>query len=131
MDKRLLDGLHSQNAQDQQYLRYDGTAKVTDPNSDDRPEFNNGKDECSFSENFNSGYPFHGGVSYGTGLGVTGYYPDLNRQVVREQFWARQHEDLFNKDLEIVWQDMTTPAVAYCYRNMLGFPGRLLVSVDP
>ena len=132
MDKRLLDGLQSQNAQDQQYLRYDGgQAMITSPNSNDRPTFNNGPDKYSFYENFNSGYPFHGGVSYGADLGIPGFYPDLNRQVVREQFWAPQYADLFNKGLEFVWQDMTTPAVAYCYGDMLGFPGRLLVSTDP
>ena len=132
MDKRLLDGLHSQSAQEQQYLRYDGGQAMTVfPNSNDRPVFNSGQDQYLFYENFNSGYPFHGGVSYGDSLGVPGFYPDLNRQVVREQFWALQYEDLFNKGLEFVWQDMTTPAVAYCYGDMLGFPGRLLVSTDP
>lgn len=135
MDKRYLEGLNSETAQTQQYLRYDGgQARLTDPNNkDDRPTFNNGttKDEYDYGENFNSGYPFHGGVSYGDGLGITGFYPDLNRQAVREQFWAPQYQDLFDKGLEFVWQDMTTPAVAYCYGDMLGFPGRLLVSTDP
>ena len=132
MDKRFLDGLGSQSANDQKYLRYDnGSAEETYPNSDNRPTFNSGKDLYSFSDNFNSGYPFHGGVSYGDDLGIAGFYPDLNRRVVREQFWASQYVDLFNKGLEFVWQDMTTPAVAYCYGDMLGFPGRLLVSTDP
>ena len=131
-DKRLLDGLPSQRAQDQQYLRYDGgNAIITYPNSNDRPTFNNGPDQYDFTANFNSGYPFHGGVSYGAALGITGFYPDLNRQAVRENFWAPQYKDLFDKGLEFVWQDMTTPAIAYCYGDMLGFPARLLISTDP
>ena len=132
MDKRFLEGLQGRNAEDQLYLCYDGgQAKITSPSSNDRPTFNTGKDEYQFGENFDSGYPFHGGVGYGDNLGVPGFYPDLNRQVVREQFWAPQYEDLFNKGLEFVWQDMTTPAVARWYGDMLGFPGRLLVSTDP
>ena len=133
MDKRLLDGLQSQQAKDQQYLRYSsGQALVTSPSSmDSRPRFKDGPDNYQFEENFNSGYPYHGGVSYGAELGIPGFYPDLNRQAVRENFWASQYEDLFNKGLEFVWQDMTTPAVAYSYGDMLGFPGRLLVSTDP
>ena len=132
MDQRYLEGLQGRNSGDQLYLYYDGgQARITSPSSDDRPTFNDGKDEYQFGENFNSGYPFHGGVVYGDNLGVPGFYPDLNRQAVREQFWAPQYEDLFNKGLEFVWQDMTTPAVGRWYGDMLGFPGRLLVSTDP
>ena len=133
MDNRLLDGLQSQKPEDQKYLRYDGGQAIETYANDanNRPTYNTGPDKYNFSQNFKSGFPFHGGVSYGANLGIAGFYPDLNRQVVREQFWAPQYKDLFDKGLEFVWQDMTTPAVAYCYGDMLGFPGRLLVSTDP
>jgi alpha-glucosidase (family GH31 glycosyl hydrolase) len=48
-----------------------------------------------------------------------GYYPDLNRQEVRE-FWGRQYEALFDAGLEFVWQDMTSPSIAVCYGDMKG-----------
>ncbi|KXH41643.1 hypothetical protein CSIM01_13629 [Colletotrichum simmondsii] len=103
-------------------------------NSVDAP--NNGLlDNYNFNENYNSGYPFHGGVSYGTfpgtntNLGTPGYYPDLNRAVARER-WGEQYQYLFDNGLEFVWQDMTTPAVAEIYGDMLGFPSRLLMSDD-
>ena len=133
MDKRFLDGLKSHKAADQRYLLYNsGQALQQSPsNVNDRPTFKDGPDKYSFENNFNSGFPYHGGVSYGSDLGISGFYPDLNRQVVRETFWAAQYKDLFNKGLEFVWQDMTTPAVALGYGDMLGFPGRLLVSTDP
>ncbi|KXJ94870.1 glycosyl hydrolases family 31-domain-containing protein [Microdochium bolleyi] len=79
--------------------------------------------------NYNSGYPFHGGVSYGENLGTVGYYPDLNRAVARET-WGKQYQELFDNGLEFVWQDMTTPAAGFCYGDMLGFPSRLLMSDD-
>ncbi|KAI8226952.1 hypothetical protein K4K55_008238 [Colletotrichum sp. SAR 10_96] len=79
--------------------------------------------------NYNSGYPFHGGVSYGANLGTVGYYPDLNRAVARET-WGKQYQQLFDDGLEFVWQDMTTPAAGNCYGDMLGFPSRLKMSDD-
>ncbi|GKT40625.1 alpha-glucosidase 2 [Colletotrichum spaethianum] len=100
----------------------------------DEPE-NALRDNYNFNENYNSGYPFHGGVSYGTlpgtntNLGTAGYYPDLNRTVAREK-WGEQYQYLFDNGLEFVWQDMTTPAVAEVYGDMLGFPSRLLMSDD-
>lgn len=48
-----------------------------------------------------------------------GYYPDLNRAVARER-WGEQYQYLFDNGLEFVWQDMTTPAVAEIYGDMLG-----------
>lgn len=105
---------------------------ITNPgDGGDRPTYNTGPDQYQFSQNFNSGYSFHGGVSYGDKLGIAGFYLDLNRQVVREKFWGPQYKDLFDKGLKFVWQDMNTPAVAYCYGDMLGFPNRLLVLTDP
>jgi len=86
--------------------------------------------------NFNSGFPYHGGVSYGTNLGTVcvirrtyqpktdcsqvGFYPDFNRAVARER-WGEQYQYLFENGLEFVWQDMTTPAAGNCYGDMLGF----------
>ncbi|KAL3421005.1 hypothetical protein PVAG01_07450 [Phlyctema vagabunda] len=79
--------------------------------------------------NYNSGFPFHGGVSYGQNLGTPGYYPDLNRAVARKT-WGEQYQKLFDLGLEFIWQDMTTPAAGNCYGDMLGFPSRLLISED-
>lgn len=133
MDHRFLKGLQSTAAEDQRYQYYQGgTAQLANPISpNERPEFNDGKDLYDFGKSFDSGQPYHGGVSYGDKLGIAGYYPDLNRQIVREKFWASQYKSLFDKGLEFVWQDMTTPAVAPSYGDMRGFPGRLLVSTDP
>ncbi|KAF5004990.1 hypothetical protein FDECE_8515 [Fusarium decemcellulare] len=85
--------------------------------------------------NYDSGYPYHGGVSYGSetqggpNLGTPGYYPDLNRQPARE-VWGKQYQYLFDNGLEFVWQDMTTPSVASFYGDMTGFPSRLLMTDD-
>ncbi|KAH7006487.1 glycosyl hydrolases family 31-domain-containing protein [Fusarium venenatum] len=86
-------------------------------------------DQYNFDENYNSGYPFHGGVSYGQTLGTPGYYPDLNRADARK-VWGEQYQDLFDAGLEFVWQDMTTPAVGRSYGDMLGFPSRLQMTDD-
>ncbi|KAF5228687.1 hypothetical protein FAUST_10917 [Fusarium austroamericanum] len=86
-------------------------------------------DNYDFHENYNSGYPFHGGVSYGQTLGTPGYYPDLNRADARK-VWGEQYQDLFDDGLEFVWQDMTTPAVGRSYGDMLGFPSRLQMTDD-
>ncbi|KAF4996639.1 hypothetical protein FGRMN_4385 [Fusarium graminum] len=86
-------------------------------------------DDYNFAENYNSGYPFHGGVSYGQTLGTPGYYPDLNRADARK-VWGEQYQELFENGLEFVWQDMTTPAVGRSYGDMLGFPSRLLMTDD-
>ena len=48
-----------------------------------------------------------------TQLGSGGYYPDLGRPEVRE-WWGQQYEYLFSVGLEMVWQDMTCPAI-YAY----------------
>ncbi|KAJ0308884.1 hypothetical protein COL516b_003439 [Colletotrichum fioriniae] len=144
-DKRYLKGLPDNQ---QRGWRYDGGGFAVptqldpaDPNiqkiytdSVDAPG-NGLRDDYNFNENYNSGYPFHGGVSYGTlpgtntNLGTAGYYPDLNRTVARER-WGEQYQYLFDNGLEFVWQDMTTPAVAEVYGDMLGFPSRLLMSDD-
>ncbi|KAI9698852.1 MAG: hypothetical protein M1820_007359 [Bogoriella megaspora] len=128
--------------------RYDSpgymNATHLDPdNLDDRPSFADYiggavyHDDYVFIEpdpskqqgNYNSGFPYHGGVSYGTNLGTPGYYPDLNRAVAREK-WGQQYQFLFDNGLEFVWQDMTTPAAGFSFGDMLGFPSRLLMSDD-
>ncbi|KAJ3952934.1 hypothetical protein N0V92_010611 [Colletotrichum tropicale] len=134
--------------------RYEGKPyaepKYQNPNDvRERPTFRDYKTDPSYQDqyvfiqedknkpegNYNSGYPFHGAVSYGeleedrTQLGTVGFYPDLNRPVARE-VWGKQYQQLFDNGLEFVWQDMTTPAVANVYGDMLGFPSRLLMSDD-
>ena len=77
----------------------------------------------------NNGEPYRGEVNYGGSLGTTGNYPDFGRAEVR-QWWGTQYQDLFDAGLEMVWQDMTTPAVRDDRGDMLGFPFKLLVSND-
>lgn len=78
---------------------------------------------------YNSDKPFVGEVSYGGDLGVTGHYPDLARKEVR-QWWGTQYQYLFDTGLEMVWQDMTTPAIRDTRGDMKGFPFRMLVTND-
>lgn len=73
-DKRYLDGLPNNQPL---CWRYDGGLQNLDPNNvDQREKFADYigapvyRDDYNFSENYNSGYPFHGGVSYGTNLGT-------------------------------------------------------------
>ncbi|KAF5576151.1 alpha-glucosidase 2 [Fusarium pseudocircinatum] len=132
-DKRYLDGLPNNQPL---CWRYDGGLQNLDPNNVNQrekfadyigaPDY---RDDYNFSENYNSGYPFHGGVSYGTNLGTPGFYPDLNRKAARKK-WGEQYQYLFDNGLEFVWQDMTTPAAAKCYGDSLGFPSRLLMTDD-
>jgi alpha-glucosidase len=79
--------------------------------------------------NFNSGNPYIGEVYYGGDRGTTGHYPDLGRKEVR-QWWGKQYQYLFDMGLEMVWQDMTTPAIRNTRGDMRGFPFRLLVTDD-
>lgn len=141
IDRRYPDGL----PRDQpECVSYDGGhLTYIDPNNvDQRTSYKdhwNDPDSATYQDkyvfrsgnqgNYNSGYPFHGGVSYGPNLGTPGYYPDLNRAVARDK-WGEQYQYLFDQGLEFVWQDMTTPAVANCYGDMLGFPARLMMSDD-
>ncbi|MCF6283397.1 MAG: hypothetical protein L3J28_14550 [Candidatus Polarisedimenticolaceae bacterium] len=63
----------------------------------------------------NTGY-YEGGVYYGTdpgarhGRGTFGHYPDFGRMETR-MWWGQQYRLLFQRGLEMVWQDMTTPAI--------------------
>ncbi|RGP76822.1 hypothetical protein FLONG3_5065 [Fusarium longipes] len=145
-DKRYLDGLKTYPPT---YWRYDGPnssgplAKGVNPTVYENDYYGQPQrlsfadypggevyvDSYNFDDNYNSGYPFHGGVSYGKTLGTPGYYPDLNRADARK-VWGAQYQDLFDNGLEFVWQDMTTPAVGRCYGDMLGFPSRLQMTDD-
>jgi len=83
---------------------------------------------------YNTGNPYIGEVYYGndsvgTELGTTGHYPDLGRREVRE-WWGTQYKYLFETGLEMVWQDMTTPAIRDYRGDMKGFPFRLLLTDD-
>lgn len=85
-------------------------------------------------EGFNSGQPFVGEVYYGNDangneLGTPGHYADLGRKEVRI-WWGTQYQYLFNMGLEMVWQDMTTPAIRNTRGDMKGFPFQLLVTDD-
>jgi alpha-glucosidase len=48
---------------------------------------------------------------------------------VRE-WWGQQYKYLFDVGLEMVWQDMTTPAVRNTRGDMCSFPFKLLLSDD-
>lgn len=85
-------------------------------------------------EGFNSGEPYVGGVYYGDNalgqeLGTPGHYADLGKKEVR-MWWGKQYEYLFDMGLEMVWQDMTTPAIRDNRGDMKGFPFRLQVTDD-
>ncbi|XOF33080.1 MAG: TIM-barrel domain-containing protein [Candidatus Electrothrix sp. YB6] len=85
-------------------------------------------------DGFNSGEPYIGEVYYGKDgagqdLGTSGHYADLGRKEVRH-WWGTQYQYLFNMGLEMVWQDMTTPAIRDNRGDMKGFPFRLLVTDD-
>ena len=83
-------------------------------------------------EGFNSGQPYIGGVYYGEDINgnplrTSGHYPDLGRKEVRE-WWGSQYQYLFDQGIEMIWQDMTTPAIHEVRGDMKGFPFRLYVT---
>jgi alpha-glucosidase len=83
-------------------------------------------------EGYNSGTPYIGEVYYGNDaagnqLGTSGHYADLGRADVR-RWWGTQYQYLFDMGLEMVWQDMTTPAIRDYRGDMKGFPFRLLLT---
>lgn len=85
-------------------------------------------------EGFNSGKPFVGEVYYGNDaagneLGTPGHYADFGRKEVRN-WWGKQYQYLFDMGLEMVWQDMTTPAIRDYRGDMKGFPFQLYVTDD-
>jgi alpha-glucosidase len=91
--------------------------------------------------NYNTGNPYLGGINYGYSPLFYGHYPDFGRQEVRI-WWGQQYQYLFDMGLEMIWQDMTTPAIATTqYRDgnlqsnvgfgdMKSFPARLNITDD-
>lgn len=91
----------------------------------------NGND---YVEGFNSSEPYIGGVYYGNDeagneLGTVGHYADLGKSEIRK-WWGEQYKYLFEMGLEMVWQDMTTPAIRDYRGDMKGFPFKLYVTND-
>ena len=78
---------------------------------------------------YGTGRPYIGEVYYGDDRGTSGSYPDLGREEVR-RWWGQQYQPLFDAGLQMVWQDMTTPAIRNSRGDMCGFPFKLLVSDD-
>jgi alpha-glucosidase len=120
------------------YFILDKRYEPNNPNAKRYQDFSGGNEyHIDFHDkenNFNSGQPYIGEVYYGKDgkgreLGTTGHYPDLGRIEVR-QWWGKQYQYLFDMGLEMVWQDMTTPAIRPSRGDMRGFPFRLLVTDD-
>ncbi|KAF4469981.1 hypothetical protein FALBO_3118, partial [Fusarium albosuccineum] len=145
-DKRYTDGLQGS----PEYYSYNATGYANpiplDPNEiKGRPCYKDSETGKPYQDKYilgpnppgkyDSGHPYHGGVSYGSetqggpNLGTPGYYPDLNRQSARE-VWGKQYQYLFDNGLEFVWQDMTTPSISNFYGDMTGFPSRLYMTDD-
>lgn len=82
---------------------------------------------------------FEGSVSYGTNdgfnpfnpsnaLGATGNYPDLGRSGVR-RVWGQQYQHLLiDLGMEMIWQDMTCPALADTSGVFKTFPLDLMIN---
>lgn len=110
----------------------DTRADANDPAAKDYQQYGAGNAYQTFDQpdsSYNSDRPYLGEVSYGDNLGITGHYPDLGRKDIRK-WWGTQYQNLFDMGLEMVWQDMTTPAVRDTRGDMKGFPFRLLVTDD-
>jgi len=58
-------------------------------------------------------------------LGASGYYPDLGRPDVQD-WWGKQYKYLLDLGLDMIWQDMTCPAIANGEANT--FPLDLMVA---
>ncbi|MGC2398249.1 MAG: TIM-barrel domain-containing protein, partial [Acidobacteriaceae bacterium] len=115
------------------YFVRDIRADADDPSGRQYQDFNSGNESFyTFTDpegSYNSGRPFVGEVYYGGDRGTTGHYPDLARREVRD-WWGTQYQALFDLGLEMVWQDMTTPAIRDTRGDMRGFPFRLNVTSD-
>jgi len=115
VDKRDIDPTVPE-SWNQRYLQYSvGNRYFGRPFSDRPPYFE--ADNYSFTDAFNSGKPFHGGVFYGWGNGHPGHYPNLNNKDVR-MWWGRQYKYLYECGLDFVWQDMTSPCIAEQFGDM-------------
>jgi alpha-glucosidase len=118
---------------DRGYFVLDTRHEPDDPAGRRYQNFNSGSETYyQFNDpegNFNSGRSFVGEVYYGGDRGTRGHYPDLGRREVRD-WWGEQYQFLFDLGLEMVWQDMTTPAIRDTRGDMRGFPFRLYVTDD-
>ena len=79
--------------------------------------------------NYNNGEPYVGQVNYGGNRACIGHYPDFGQKDVRV-WWGEQYQYLFDTGLEMVWQDMTTPAIGDAFGDMCSFPFKLLLTND-
>ncbi|MCU7921525.1 MAG: hypothetical protein KZQ88_02345 [Candidatus Thiodiazotropha sp. (ex Dulcina madagascariensis)] len=68
-----------------------------------------------------TGEPYVGEVYYGGDRGTTGSYMDFGKPDART-FWGEQYRYLYDLGLEMVWQDMTTPAIRDTRGDMKSFP---------
>lgn len=124
-------------ARDGNYFVVDHRHDPDDPDSKIYQLYGGGNEfspNNGYVEGFNSGQPYIGGVYYGNDasgkeLGASGHYADLGREDVR-RWWGTQYQYLFDMGLEMVWQDMTTPAIRDYRGDMKGFPFRLKVTND-
>jgi len=110
----------------------DTRVEAGDPAAKVYQQYGGGDAYQTFDEpgsSYDSGRPYLGEVNYGGTLGTTGNYPDLGRKEVRH-WWGSQYQHLFDMGLEMVWQDMTTPAIRDTRGALKGFPFRLLVTDD-
>ncbi len=74
-----------------------------------------------------TGEPYVGEVYYGGDRGTTGSYYDLGLSDAR-LLWGEQYRYLYDVGLEMVWQDMTTPAIRDTRGDMKSFPFALQVT---
>lgn len=124
-------------ARDKNYFVLDQRYEPDNPDSKTYQLYGGGKEyrpNSDWIDGFNSGEPYIGGVYYGKDannkeLGTVGHYADLGRKEVRF-WWGTQYQYLFDMGLEMVWQDMTTPAIRDSRGDMKGFPFRLKITDD-
>jgi alpha-glucosidase len=114
------------------YFITDERYRPHDPEALRYQNFNSGTEtfyQFTDMANYDSKGSFVGEVYYGGDRGTKGHYPDLGRSAVRK-WWGEQYRHLFELGLEMVWQDMTTPAVRDTRGDMRGFPFRLKLTDD-
>ncbi len=80
-----------------------------------------------YLDDVHTGQPYVGEVYYGGGRGTSGSYFDLGKSAAR-LLWGEQYRFLYDMGLEMVWQDMTTPAIRDNRGDMKSFPYALHVT---
>jgi alpha-glucosidase len=115
---------------DKGYFVRDYRYEPGNPDTRQYQNYNVGHEQySSFQGDIDTGQPYVGEVYYGGNRGTTGHYTDLGRREVRD-WWGKQYQALFDMGLDMVWQDMTTPAIRDTRGDMKGFPFRLLITDD-